>query len=86
MNNYHPENWTENTEANEDSIFLTQEERDIASVEKMNWEILFPYVSFRDKICVVYADGTEEIYKHLYINSFVLKEINWENVIDCFEV
>lgn len=38
MNNYHPENWTENTEANEDSIFLTQEERDSASVEKMNWE------------------------------------------------
>lgn len=24
-----PENWTENTEANEDSIFLTQKERDI---------------------------------------------------------
>ncbi len=81
-----PENWTENTEANEDSIFLTQEERDSASVEKMNWEILFPDVSFKDKICVVYIDGTEEIYKHLYVNSFVLEEINWVNVTDCFEV
>jgi len=28
-----PENWTENTEANADSILLTQEERDSASVE-----------------------------------------------------
>ena len=50
------------------------------------WEILFPNVSFRDKVCVVYADGTEEVYNHLYLNSFVLKEIKWENVTDCFEV
>ncbi len=28
-----PENWTENTEANEDFVFLTQEERDTALIE-----------------------------------------------------
>ena len=50
------------------------------------WEMLFPNVNFRDKICVVFSDGSEVIYKHLYLNSFMLKEINWENVIDCYEV
>lgn len=50
------------------------------------YEILFPDVSFRDKICVVFSDGSSKIYKHLYLNSFILKEIEWENVVDCYEV
>ena len=66
--------------------YAVVEPKEVKTMNNYWWEILFPDVSFRDKICVVYADGTEEIYKHLYMNSFVLKEINWENVIDCFEV
>ena len=50
------------------------------------YEILFPDVSFRDKICVVFSDGSSKIYKHLYLNSFILKQIEWENVVDCYEV
>jgi len=50
------------------------------------WEMLFPNVSFRDKIHIEYSDGTSEVIKHLYLNSFILKEIDWENVVDCFEV
>ena len=50
------------------------------------YEMLFPDVSFRDKICVVFSDGSTEVYKHLYMNSYILKEIEWENVVDCYEV
>jgi len=50
------------------------------------YEMLFPDVSFRDKICVVFSDGSSKVYKHLYLNSFILKEIEWENVVDCYEV
>ena len=50
------------------------------------YEMLFPDVSFRDKICVVFSDGSTEVYKHLYMNSFILKEIEWENVVNCYEV
>ena len=34
-----PENWTGNTEANEDSVFLTQEERATALRNNINWAI-----------------------------------------------
>ena len=50
------------------------------------YEMLFPDVSFRDKICVVFSNGSSKIYKHLYLNRFILKEIEWENVVDCYEV
>ena len=50
------------------------------------YEMLFPDVNFRDKICVVFCDGSSKEYKHLYLNSFILKEIEWENVVDCFEI
>lgn len=50
------------------------------------WEMMFPNVSFRDKINIEYSDGTSEVIKHLYLNSFILKEIEWENVVDCYEV
>ena len=46
------------------------------------WEMMFPNVSFRDKIHIEYSDGTSEVIKHLYLNSFILKEIDWENVVE----
>jgi|TARA_R110002012_G_scaffold257110_1_gene437336 hypothetical protein len=46
---------------------------------------LFPDVSFTDKIVVVFADGSEETFKHLYMSEEDLEEIDWSKVIECYE-
>lgn len=49
------------------------------------WEEKFPDVSFTDKICIVFEDGTEQIEKHLYLGDD-LSHIDWDSVVECFEV
>ena len=50
------------------------------------WARLFPDVSFRDKVCIEYKDGTFDIRKHLYYCEEVLHSIEWSKVTDCYEV
>ena len=49
------------------------------------WKEKFPEVSFSDKVCIVFKDGTEQIEKHLYLDDD-LSHINWDNVSECYEV
>tara|TARA_R100000365_G_C2748096_1_gene78852 strand:+ start:551 stop:727 length:177 start_codon:yes stop_codon:yes gene_type:complete len=52
------------------------------------WERKFPDVEFRDKVVVVYKDGSLENLKHLYLpqSQTILKEIDWDQVDACHEV
>ncbi len=50
------------------------------------WQEMFPDVKFTDKIEVVYSDGTTEMHKHLYFDDMPLENINWKDVVDCYEV
>lgn len=50
------------------------------------WEEMFPNVRFTDKIEVEYKDGTTEKVKHLYFDDMPLEDIDWENVVDCYEL
>ena len=50
------------------------------------WEILFPNVRFTDKIEVEYSDGTTEMFKHLYFDNMCLEDVDWKDVVDCYEV
>jgi hypothetical protein len=50
------------------------------------WEILFPNVRFTDKIKVEYSDGTTEMFKHLYFDNMCLEDVDWKDVVDCYEV
>jgi len=50
------------------------------------WQEMFPNVDFTDKICIEYSDGSREEIKHLYLDEWVLDEVDWSTVVDCFEV
>lgn len=50
------------------------------------WEKKFPYVSFNDKVCVEFIDGTEMVCKHLYHDDAVLYDIDWSQVVEVYEV
>lgn len=51
------------------------------------YEQLFPHVSFTDKVCVVFKDGTEKVFKHLYHDKSELDDVNWVGAVrDCFEL
>ena len=47
---------------------------------------MFPNVDFTDKICIKYSDGSEETIRHLYHDDWVLDEVDWSTVVDCFEI
>ncbi len=49
------------------------------------WEAKFPDVSFNDKIVVIYKDGTEETFKHLYCGAAELNAVDWNSVAACHE-
>jgi len=58
-----PENWTENTEENEDSIFLTQEERDIDSeIITLISQIKY-FEGDRDEFALDLAEGLVSLLK-----------------------
>lgn len=50
------------------------------------WKQKFPDVSFTDKICVVFEDGSAMVVKHLYHDDSLLYEINWSNVSEIYEI
>lgn len=50
------------------------------------WQEMFPNVDFTDKICIKYSDGSLEEIKHLYQDEWVLDVIDWDSVVDCFEI
>jgi len=50
-----------------------------------DYETLFPLASFNDKIMVVYADGSEETFKHLYLSTCELDDVDWTKVVECWE-
>jgi len=50
------------------------------------WEKKFPEVNFNDKIVVVYKDGTEKTFKHLYFDSTRLDDVDWNSVSEVHEV
>ncbi len=50
------------------------------------WKEKFPDISFNDKIVVVYKDGTEETFKHLYFDTAALDDVDWNSVSECHEV
>ena len=58
-----PENWTENTEENEDSIFLTQEERDINSEIKVLINQIEYFEGDRDEFALDLAEGLVSLLK-----------------------
>jgi hypothetical protein len=51
----------------------------------MQWQIKFPDVSFDDKVCIITPDETV-VLKHLYHDASELDLIDWDNVLECFEV
>lgn len=50
------------------------------------WARMFPDVSFRDKVCIEWDDGTIVVHKHLYYCEEVLHSIDWSTVAKCYEV
>ena len=58
-----PENWTENTEENEDSIFLTQEERDIDSEIITLINQIEYFEGDRDEFALDLAEGLVSLLK-----------------------
>lgn len=50
------------------------------------WEQKFPNVSFTDKVCVEFLDGTAMVCKHLYHDDAVLYDIDWSQVVEVYEV
>ena len=58
-----PENWTENTEENEDSIFLTQEERDINSEIKVLINQIEYFEGDRDEFALDLAEDLVSLLK-----------------------
>lgn len=50
------------------------------------WKEMFPDVSFTNKVRIEFIDGTWIVLKHLYFDSSVLETVDWDKVIDCFEV
>tara|TARA_R100000951_G_scaffold67330_1_gene56826 strand:+ start:1320 stop:1520 length:201 start_codon:yes stop_codon:yes gene_type:complete len=58
-----PENWTENTEENEDSIFLTQEERDIDSEIITLISQIEYFEGDRDEFALDLAEGLVSLLK-----------------------
>ena len=50
------------------------------------WELKFPSVRFTDKVQVTYSDGKSETFKHLYNRIDELELVDWNDVVDCYEV
>lgn len=50
------------------------------------FEELFPDVSFNDKVCVVFKDGNQQEFTHLYYDNSELNQLDWADVADCFEI
>ena len=50
------------------------------------WELKFPSVRFTDKVRVTYSDGKSETFKHLYNRIDELELVDWNDVVDCYEV
>jgi|11_taG_2_1085331.scaffolds.fasta_scaffold00261_29 hypothetical protein len=50
------------------------------------WETKFPHVRFTDKVTVTYGDGRSETFKHLYNSDYELQFVDWDTVVNCYEV
>lgn len=50
------------------------------------YESLFPSINFNDKVCVVFKDGNQQEFTHLYYDNSVLNQLDWTDVVDCFEI
>lgn len=55
-------------------------------LEPKPWEAKFPHVPFTDKVQVKYSDGQTETFKHLYNHIGDLETVDWNDVVDCYEV
>jgi|DEB0MinimDraft_4_1074332.scaffolds.fasta_scaffold212808_2 hypothetical protein len=50
------------------------------------WVHKFPDVSFTDKVCVEFGDGSARVFKHLYHDDSELHEVDWQQVVAVYEV
>lgn len=50
------------------------------------WETKFPNVQFTDKVQLTYSDGRTETFKHLYNSDYELQFVDWDTVVNCYEV
>lgn len=65
---------------------LEQRIRWLEAFAPKQWELKFPSVRFTDKVQVTYSDGKSETFKHLYNRIDELELVDWNDVVDCYEV